>query len=189
MKKCYRMKFKDSYTAFQFRMPAGFPGDVNRTHPAEIEATLIDASAPPTLYGQFVLMDATTQGVRPYAAGDASDSVTSIPWGVTVRPFPTQQTTTGTAYGAIGFGAATPPVAGIIDVARNALIMGQLNVGVTAPVKGGRVYIWCAATSGNHIQGGIETAASSGNTVELDQRFVFNSPPDANGVVELSVNI
>src|SRR5262249_5668758 len=57
-------------TAIAYRMQAGFPGDVNRMHPASIEPCLIDASAPPTAYGQAVLVDGTTQGVRPLVAGD-----------------------------------------------------------------------------------------------------------------------
>lgn len=182
-------KCKTRDAAFQFRMGAGFSGDVNRTHPAEIEAALIDASAPPTMYGQPVLVDATTQGVRPYAAGDQSNTVESIAFGFTVRPFPTQQTTSNQNFAPASFGSATPPVSGVIDVLRNGLIMAKLNHGVTAPVKGGRVYIWCAATSGNHIQGGLETAYSAGNTVVLDGRYTYNGGMDSSDVAEISVNV
>ncbi len=181
-----RMKFND--VAFQYRMGAGFPGDINRAHPFSAAATLVDASAPPTLYGQAVLIDATTQGARPYAAGDASDTVLSTPYGAVVRPFPIQQQS-ATNFGAIALGVGAPPVSGVIDVLQAGYIMVQLNTGVTAPVKGGRVYIWCAATSGNHLQGGYETAASSGNTVELDTRFTYNGGVDAAGVAEISFNV
>lgn len=178
------VKFRD--IAFQFRMGAGFPGDVNRTHPAEIEAALIAVATPPTAYGQAVLLAAANAGVRPYAAADASDSTDSIPFGLTVRPFPTQQATGGMTS---TIGAATPPTSGVINVARNALIMIQLNTGVAAAAKGGRVYVWCAATSGDHTQGGFETEASSGNTVRLDPRYTYNGPADSSGVTELSCNI
>ncbi len=177
-----RRKTRDA--AFTYRMGAGFPGDVNRTHPASIEPCLIDASAPPTAFGQPVVVDATTQGVRPLAAGDAAlDAI----YGVTVRPYPFQADA-GTNYGAASFGAAAPPASGVIDVLRAGYIMMKANVG-SAPVKGGRVFIWVAATAGNHIQGQLESAASAGNTIELDEKTYFNGTPDADGVVEVGFNI
>lgn len=173
--------------AFPFRMGAGFPGDVNRGHPASIEPTLIDASAPPTSYGQAVLVDSTTEGVRPFAAGDTAITVI---WGVTVRPFP-MQASTGTAYGGAAFGAATPPPSGAIDVLRSGYIMGTaLPAGASAVVKGGAVFVWCAASTGAHVQGGFESSASGGNTAALDvTRYQFNGPADANGNVEICCNI
>lgn len=178
-----RAKTRD--VAITYRMGAGFAGDVNRTHPASIEPCLIDASAPPTAFGQPVVVDATTQGVRPLAAGDSAlDAI----YGLTVRPFPFQQAQTNVDYGSIGIGAGAPPSSGAIDVLRAGYIMVKANVG-SAPVKGGRVFIWVAATSGNHIQGQFESAASAGNTIELDEKSYFNGVPDANGVVELAYNI
>lgn len=173
--------------AFPFRMGAGFPGDVNRGHPASIEPALIDASAPPTSYGQPVLVDATTDGVRPFAPGDTAITVI---WGITVRPFP-MQAPTGTQYGGAAFGAATPPLTGAIDVLRSGYIMGTiLPAGSAAVSKGSPVFVWCAATSGAHIQGGIESAASGGNTAALDpNRYQFNGPADATGNTEISCNI
>ena len=175
--------------SFQYRMGAGFAGDVNRTHPASIEPCLIDASAPPTAYGQAVLVDATTQGVRPIAAGDQSNSVDLTIYGITVRPFPFQQSTASLANAQANIGAATPPVSGVIDVLRAGYIMAQLNANVTAPAKGGRVYVWAAATSGDHVQGGFETAYSAGNTVLLDGRYTYNGGEDSTGIVEISCNV
>ena len=178
-----RMKTRD--VAFQFRMGAGFPGDVNRSHPASIEPALIDAAAPPTLYGQPVLVDATTQGVRPYVAGDQSNTVASG-YGLTVRPYPFQQSS-ATNYGAVGIGAATPPTSGAIDILRSGYIMSFLAAG-GSPVKGGLVYIWAAAPTGAHVQGGIEAAYSAGNTTQL-LNATFNGSPDASGNVEIAFNI
>lgn len=174
--------------AITYRMRAGFPGDVNRTHPASIEPTLIDASAPPTLYGEPVLVDATTQGVRPPAAGDGSASTVTF-YGVTVRPYPIQQQA-ATNYGATGaLGAAVaPPTSGEIDVLRSGYIMSQLNSGAGAAVKGAQVYVWCAATTTGHIQGQLETAASSTNTAPITGA-TFNGGADANGVVEICFNV
>ena len=171
--------------AFPFRMGAGFPGDVNRGHPASIEPCLIDPTNPPTAYGQAVLTVTASNGVRVFAAGDTG--VTSI-WGVTVRPFPIQAST-GTAYGGGAFGAATPPTTGAIDVVRSGYVMAKLPTGAAAVTKGAAVFVWCAANSGNHVQGGFESSASGGNTAALDAtKYQFNGPADANGNVEISIN-
>ena len=172
--------------AFLYRMGAGFPGDVNRTHPASIEACLIDANAPPTAYGQAVLVDATTQGVRPFAAGDHSDAVPVVTWGITVRAFPTQQAQTNQNLGAVAFGSVAPPTNGVIDVMTSGYIMATVPAG-QAPVKGGQAYVWAAATSGAHILGGWETSYSSGNTALVANAF-FNGSPDASGNVEIRFN-
>lgn len=174
--------------AFQFRMGAGFPGDVNRTHPAAIEPVMVDVETPPTIFGQIVVVDTTSNAVRPLAASDQSNSVVLTPHGTLVRSYPSQASTGG-AFGAASLGSATPPATGVADVLRAGYIMVQLNVGVTAPTKGGAVYVWCAATSGNHIQGGYETEYSAGNTTLLDPRYTYNGPPDSNGVTELSCNV
>lgn len=178
-----RVRTRD--VAFTFRMGAGFPGDVNRVDSAKIEPCLIDASAPPTAYGQPVVVDATTQGVRPLVAGDAAlDAV----YGFTVRPYPTQQSTSGVAYAGVSIGGAAPPPSGIIDILRSGYIMTQLGGGAGV-VKGGRVFIWVAASAGNHVQGQVEAVATGGSTIELDEKSYFNGPADANGVVEISFNI
>jgi len=164
--------------AFPFRMGAGFPGDVNRTHPVSIEPGLIDASAPPQNYGVPVILDATTQGFRPFTTGDTA--VTTA-YGITVRPFPTQQSTGG-AQSLIG--GATPPQSGIQDVMRLGYIMVQIPAGQSVK-KGGAVFVWCAASSGAHVQGNFEGASSGGNTASLGALFQFNGPADANGVTEV----
>lgn len=174
--------------AFTYRMGAGFAGDVNRTHPAEIEPVLIDEDDPITRYGNIGVIDTVTAGLRGIVAADASDGVDLTPWGALVRPYPAQQSSASN-YGEASLGAATPPDAGVADVLRSGLIMVQLNANVAAPVKGGRVFIWAAATAGDHVQGGYETAISAGNTVELDQRYKYNGAPDSTGVVELSCNV
>jgi hypothetical protein len=165
--------------AFQFRMGAGFAGDVNRTHPASIEPCLIDASAPPTYFGQPVVIDPTTQGGRPIVAGDSA--LTSI-YGVTVRPYPAQSSSV--AFG--GVGAA--PASGVMDVLRSGYIMVPVSGSVT-PVKGGTVYVWYAASTGTHVQGGLEASATGGSTFALDSHTTWNGGSDANGTAELAFNI
>lgn len=169
-------------TEIKFRMDAGFPGDVNRTHPFSIEPCLNDDVAPANAYGQAVVIDATGNAVRRIGAADQSDAVSLMSWGFTVRPFPTQQATGGMSS---SFGTGVPP-AGVIDVARYAYIMGVLNDITAVPKKGDAVFVWAAATSGAHIQGGIEIVLSAGNTVKL-ANAVFNGGPDAKGNVEIIV--
>lgn len=173
--------------AFQYRMGAGFPGDVNRTHPVSIEATLIDGSAPPQIYGQACLLDPTTQGIRPLTTGDASDATPVDIYGALVRPFPLQAPA-GSSNAQQGIGAALPPQSGLADVCRFGYIMVQLNAGQVAPVKNGKVYVWCTATAGDHIQGGYETAADAGDTVEIaNARFMGGM--DSNNVAEIVIDL
>jgi hypothetical protein len=177
-----RMKTRD--VAIPFRMGAGFPGDVNRSHPASIEPCIIDASAPPTTFGQPVLVDATTQGVRPFTAGDVA---LTTAYGVTVRPYPFQQSS-GSNFGAASLGVATPPATGQMDVLRSGYIMTKLS-GATQPVKNGLVCVWTAASSGAHVQGGFEAAVTGGSTTPALPGVTFNGVPDANGNVEVAFNI
>jgi len=166
-------------TSISFRMNAGIPGSVNRSHPASIEPVLIDSSAPPTLYGQGVVIDATTEGVRPIAA--SGDTALTDVYGITVRPFPLQQaTTTGALY------TAVPPIAGLMDVLKFGYVMVGFNKSGSAPVKGGQAYIWAAATSTVHIVGGWETA-TSGSVIDIGTppRTNYQGGWDANDVGEL----
>lgn len=181
-KKVVRMKVAD--VAFTYRMGAGFPGDVNRTHPASISANLVDTTDYPTLYGNPVVYTSANK-VRKIKASDQSNTVDLRPAGLVVRPYPTQQSTASN-YGQADLGNAAPPVTGIVDVLTKGFAMVKLNTGVAAPVKGGRIFVWAAATSGSHIQGGYETQYSAGNTVQLDASYLYNGPADANGVVEVS---
>jgi len=168
-------------TSYTFRMGAGVPGDINRGHPVSIQPCLIDSSAPPTAYGQPVLVDATTQGVRPIVAGDSG--VTAI-WGVTARPYPIQQATTSNNYGAVAYGSVTPPALQPIDVMTAGYMMVAVN---GACLKGGNVYIYYGTTTGAHIQGGFE-AATGANILELTVgTYAYNSPPDSTGVAELKI--
>lgn len=171
-------RYRTVDTAIAFRMGAGFPGDVNRGHPASIEPCLIDPNNPVTAYGQAVLTTAAN-AVRPLSVGDGA--VTEI-WGVTARPYPIQQATTSNNYGAVGYGAGAPPLLQPIDILRGGYIMVAV---VGNSLKGGVVYIWTAASGGGHVQGGFEAANPGGSGIALNSNFQWNSPPDANGIAEL----
>lgn len=167
-------------TAFTFRMGAGFAGDINRGHPASIQPCEISSANPVTAYGQPVVIDGTTNSVRPFLANDAFTDI----WGVTARPYPIQQSTTSQSYGAAPYGSDVPPLFQPIDVLRGGYIMVPV---VGTPVKGGAVFIWNIASAGGHILGGFEAAA--GSTVALNTAiYQWNSPADSNGIAELIIS-
>jgi hypothetical protein len=180
-------RFRTCDVAFQYRAGAGFPGDVSRGHPASIQPCLIDPNAPPTQFGQPVVVDAVTQGVRPIVAGDIA--LTDI-WGVAVRPYPFQQSTTANNYGAVPTGQAGVANLQPIDVLTGGYILVLVNTATAAAVaKGGAVFIWCGAAGGGHTVGGFEGQASGGNTMALSTgRYKWNSPVDGSNVAELGIN-
>jgi len=182
MKKIIRSKTHDA--SFQFRMGAGFPGDVNRTHPVTIEPCQIAAATPPTGYGQAVLLAAANAGVRPFAAGDAA---VAAAFGITVRPYPFQQSSASN-FGSAAFGAATPPVVGAIDVLRSGYIMVKVPAG-QVPVKGDPVYVWVGASAGLHVLAGFEATDAGADTTPAIAGAIFNGTPDADGNVEVAFNI
>jgi hypothetical protein len=177
-------RFRTTDTAIAFRMGAGFAGDVNRGHPASIQPCALDLANPPTAYGQAVMIDPTTQGVRPVGLGDQA---LTIIWGVTVRPYPIQQSTTSNPYGEVFYGGgAGVPTMQPADVLRSGYIFVTCNILNGSPLKGGSVFIWTAVTGGGHIQGGFEGATGGGSTMALNPaEYQWNSPPDSTGVAEL----
>lgn len=173
-------------SSIKFRMNAGFPGDISRTHPVSVEPTKMDSDEPVLAYGVPVLIDSVTGGARRFVAGDTA---VAKAYGFSVRPYPTQQSTGGMSS---AFGAATPPTDQPLDVMRLGYIMGKLNVPAdgAALVKGAPVFVWCAADSGAHKQGGLEAQASGGNTAALDTSlYSFNGSADAAGNVEVVVGL
>lgn len=168
--------------SYTYRMGTGFPGDVNRTHPASIEPSAMNVANPPKAYGQACMVNTATNDVRGMAAGDTA--VTTI-WGVLARPFPFQQTSGG--MNAV-IGAAAPPATGIQDFLREGYVMVKVPAGSAATTKKGAVFVWVAADSGAHIQGGFETAASGGNTAAIVNCW-FNGPVGTDNVTELQIAV
>lgn len=174
--------------AFPFRMGAGFAGDVNRTHPASIEPN-VNAPAgsnPATFTGQAVVYNTVGQ-CRSVIAGDTA--LTQIA-GITVRQFPTQQATASQNFGeadlSTGYNTGVSP-ANALDILKSGYIMVPVN---GTPIKGGIVYVWIAASTGNHVQGGFEAAATGGSTIALNEgQTYYNSGPDAYGICELAFNL
>lgn len=163
--------------AFLYRMPAGIPGDVNRVQAATIEAQVITPSGTtghPTAYGLAVSIDATTHQVRVVADPDTAA------YGFLVRPYPTNS-------GTDGLGTSTPPLTGICDVLKRGYMTVKLG-GSTAAVKGGAVYVWSSADSGDHVQGQVEAASPSTDGFAISGAY-FMGPADDNGNVEIAFNI
>lgn len=171
--------------SFKFRMGAGYPGEITRTHPVDINPELADSTNPPTLAGQGVLVDATSHAIRKLITGDGTSSIAL--YGITVRTFPFQQATTSTNFGAVAVGGSSLPVSGEVDVLRRGSIIASVPTGQT-PVKGGAVYIWNAASTGVHVQGSFESTSTGGSTATISNA-VWNSSVDANGYAEIAFNI
>jgi hypothetical protein len=179
--------FRTQDSAFAFRMLTGFPGTVNRTHPASIDPCLVDPNAPPLYYGIGVVVDSVSQGVRPIVAGDSA--LTAI-YGVTVRPYPIQ-VASATNYGAQSFGSATPPPNTPIDVLKSGYMLVYVNnFAVNNSSKDSAVDIWFAATAAPHVQGGFEAAHTGGSSLTLAQgQTYFNGAAGPDGVAELAFNL
>jgi hypothetical protein len=174
--------------AFPFRMGAGFAGDVTRSHPsATIEPNRQSATAPVLGFGLGVLFDPATASVRQIVIGDIA--VVDI-YGISVRFYPGQGAPPTGQYGQEPLGTATlggPPTNQPIDILRQGYILVKV---VGACRKGDPVFLWAAPSSGGHVQGSFEIAASAGNTIALGSgKTTFNSGPDANGIAEVAYNI
>lgn len=170
--------------SYGYRMPAGFPGDVNRTHPASILPGLMTPTVANKirLYGDPCLIDTTQNAYRGLLASDTA--VTKID-GILVRPYPTQQATGGMSA-AIGT-AAPPDGPGVIDVINEGFVMVRCNnFAAQQPTKGGAVFIWVTASSGAHVQGGFESVANGANTIPVSN-CKWNGPTDSNGITEIQI--
>lgn len=166
-----------SANSFQFRMGNNFPGDVNRSHPASIEPCVADASAPPSYFGD-VGVYSTTGTVRALTTSDTAIS------GITVRPFPFQQSTTSSAYGGTVYGVGSPVANVPMDLLKSGYIMVKVNSNATGIVRGSLVYVWKAASSGVHVTGQFEGTDPSSNGFVVPYAY-FTGPADANGYAEI----
>lgn len=164
--------------AYQYRMPAGIPGEVSRLWDAVIEPAAITpygTTGHPTAYGVPLVPDSASGNegnMRILAAGD------TYVYGVLVRPFPT-----GASQDALG--VSTPPLNGACDVLRSGYITVLLS-GSTDAVKGGQVYVWTAAATGTHIVGGWESTDPSSNGFAVTGAR-FMGPAGAGNIVEIAI--
>lgn len=166
-----------SYQAYQFRMPAGFAGDLQRAEVATIETQLIDSAAPPAVFG--VAVKYVAGKVQPISlSGDTA----AIVQGVNLRPYPIQ------GNGTDPLGTSTPPTSGVTDILKRGYVMVLLG-GTTSAAKGGTVYVRVATPSTGKPLGGFEAASDTTNTIAMPSNWYFTGPADAYGITEVAVNI
>jgi hypothetical protein len=165
-------------------MPAGIAGDSNRSAANIIEAQVITPSGTtgaPTAYGVPVVIDNTAGNIGNVRTMVGSDTA---PYGILMRPYPTGFAAQSSPLGTAG----VPPSSGACDVLIRGYMSVLLSNPTTAAVKGGAVYIWTAASTGAHIQGGWEAATSSGNVVLVANSY-FMGPADSNNITEIAFNM
>lgn len=179
-----RSRTCDSMTAFAYRMGAGFPGTPNRSHPMSIEPTQMDPDNPVAGFGLACVISAANPNmVRQMAPGD--NGLTKI-YGITVRPYPVQQTTGGMNS---GFGVGAPALDQPLDVLTSGYIMVPV---FGAATKGAPVYVRVAASIDGRPQGGFEVDADGADNILLANtigNIEFNGPADANGYGEVRFRI
>jgi hypothetical protein len=166
--------------AFGYRMGVGFPGDINRMHPASVVAGLIDSANPFRAFGEAALFGAANN-YRTVIATDQSATAVRIA-GIIVRSYPTQQTTGGMNA---SFGNAVPPASGVADFLDEGFAIVKMKAGVVVK-KGDPVFIWATATETVNIQGEYQATATASKTVPVANAY-FNGPADAQGNVEIRV--
>lgn len=163
-----------SYTT---RMPAGFPGRISRSESLTVEASVISATNPPSVYGLPVkLVNGQLQAI---ASADAA----TVVYGFLVAPYPTQGPTTANALG-----AAAGPGFGVADVMRRGYMISPLAGGVA--VKGGQVFMVTTA-GGAFTVGQLVASASPGSSAAAVAitNCTFTGAADANGNVEIEYAI
>ena len=169
--------------SYGYRMGAGFPGQINRTHPFSALPGLTNPTNPPRLYGDPAVIDTATNSYRAFLVGDTA--LTKVD-GVLVRPFPTQQQSGGMNA---SIGVATGPAGNQIETFLNeGFIMAKCNnFAAQQPTKGGAVYVWIAASSGAHVQGGFESVAAGASTAGPITNMKWNGPADSAGIAEIQI--
>jgi len=94
--------------------------------------------------------------------------------------------TVGYPFATVPLGGGTPPATGVIDIMYRGYASVLLN-GAAAAVKNGPSWVWFAASSAPHVQGGWEAATNaSAFAVPL---AVFQGAADAGANTEIAFNI
>lgn len=171
-----RVRARTRDVAYEFRMPAGIAGDINRSFAATVESCMISNATQgdnPTVFGVGLVIDAANHVARLPKVGDAAL------YGLFVRPYPTNSSQDG-------LGTSTPANGGVGDILRRGYMTIHLY-GATAAVKGAKAYCRIQNAGAGQIIGGIEAAADGANTI--DANAVFMGPADAEGNVEVAFNI
>jgi hypothetical protein len=144
--------------SFLAQSAIGFIGRITRSTPLpRITPDMNDATNPVAFYGLAVL-NTINNTVRGILASDAG--VIGIS-GIASANFPFQPSS-ATNFGAQALSALTAVAPNsVMDILRTGFMTIYLN-SAQAPTatKADKVYVWCAASTGTHVQGGFENAAS-----------------------------
>lgn len=171
--------------AFTRRMPACIPGAFSRGAAlSTVEPQIITPfgnTGAPGFYGVAVQIDSVTGQAR------LINNTDTDAYGLLMRPYPTNS---GNPAGNDPLGTSVPPRAGVCDV----MVRGYggvflPNFAAQPAKKNGIVYVWYAASAGNHVQGGIEASATGGSTLALPDKWYFTGVNDSVGNCEVAVNI
>lgn len=187
-------------TAYQYRMPAGTPGDVTRIHPSSIRGFVNDASGsnPLSYTGQAALFHGSTSTIRAVDHTDdsAKGGTTVAIAGITCRPYPTQDSGAGETFGQAGYGAGVVNPGAITDILTQGSILVLQNqpTGTFAATStlGGTVYVRVTAGTGAFAAlpvGGFEVvqdATSSAYQLTVANAY-WNGGADSFGVGELTL--
>lgn len=154
-----------------YRTPFGVPGGLARAAAnAIIEPQAFNSSLPFTAYG---VPGKIVSGLFVPIAGQ-----NDVVYGFLHRPFPSQG-----ANASDPLGTSVPRTTGECNVMTFGYMTVVCNAGT--PAAGGTVYVWTAASSGAHVQGGIEAAATAGSTIAIPN-CRFMGPADASGNCEIA---
>lgn len=170
--------------AYTYRMPAGIPGRPNREWEHTGEPNQLDATSPPTAYGDACKMGSNGR-IQALVAGDVSAAI----YGLVEAGFPGQP---GTTYGAATqlLGNLAPAAGSRCTVMKRGYMTVAVQ-GVTVPAKGGVVYVRINGTlpTGGRY-GGFEAAAdgTAANTPVLTGAYWMGAP-DSNGMCEIAYNL
>jgi len=171
-----------------------------------IRAFINDPSTgnPLTYFGQAAMFDGARTAIR--AVNNSSDAAAAALLkavsiaGITVRPYPTQDTGSGETFGATAYGAGGPVAGGITDILSLSSILVQTNqpLGTYAGSAslGGAVYVRVVAsttaafgTSAQLPVGGFEVVPdpfSAAYQLTVANAY-WNGPADQFGVAEVTL--
>lgn len=143
--------------SFLANSPFGFPGRSTRNVPApKIVAGINDGTTPITSFGLFTVPTSsnTWRNVQP------TDLATAIQ-GLAIQSFPFQPAS-ATNYGAQAIGGLVAVPAGALDIMRSGFATLYCNPSTAASANlTSPVCVWLAASTGNHVQGGVEIAPAA----------------------------
>lgn len=174
--------------SYGYRMPAGFAGEVNRTHPASIFPAMLNATTPPRSYGVAVIFDTGTNTVKGLAAAQQSDATPLAIAGVIARPYPVQASSSAGSYGQQALTDATSVQTDRPnDVLEDGFVMVQVRGASPMSLTiDSDVYVFCSADEAGHVLGGFETAFIMGKTVKVSNAK-YRGPTDSGGIGELRI--